>query len=82
LLLSEKITLVITAWILVLFFITGVEDLEIFFTLIFIGILVAKILSDLYASKKFNLRMNLVIFVFLIIYVVIIAQDIINILNI
>lgn len=79
---SEKITLVITTWILILLFITGDTDLETFFVLIFIGILVVKELTDIFTSKHFKLRMNIFISVFLIIYVVIIAQRIINILDI
>ena len=79
---SEKITLIITAWIILMFNITGDADLEIFFTLIFIGILIIKILSDLYTTKNFKLRMNAIISVFLIIYIVIITQKIMNILNI
>ena len=81
-LLSEKITLVIIAWILILFLITSDADLEIFFVLIFIGILIIKILTDSFTTKQFKLRMNVFISVFLIIYIVMIAQRIINILNI
>ena len=79
---SEKITLIITAWIIIMFNITGDSDLDIFFTLIFIGILIIKILSDLFTTKKFKFRMNAIISVFLIIYIVIITQKIMNIVNI
>ena len=82
LLLSEKITLVLTVWIIILFFITGEGNIEIFFTLIFLGLLVVDILlADLF-TKPLRFRMNLFISVFLIIYIVIISQKIINILNI
>ena len=82
LLLSEKITLVLTVWIIILFFITGEGNLEIFFTLIFLGLLVVDILlADLF-TKPLRFRMYLFISVFLIIYIVIISQKIINILNI
>ena len=81
-LISEKILLAITIWILFLFIITNDSDLEIYFILIFTGILVAKELTDIYSTKHFKLRMNITIFTFLIIYVLIIAQKVINIIDI
>jgi len=82
LLISEKILLAITIWILFLFLITGDSDLEIYFILIFTGVLVVKELTDIYVTKKFRLRMNIFISCFLLIYVLIISQKIINILDI
>ena len=79
---SEKITLTITLWILFLFLITGDASLEIFLLLIFIGILVIKEFTDIYTTKYFKLRMNIFICIFLLIYVVIIAQKILSTINI
>lgn len=81
-LISEKILLAITIWILFLFLVTGNIDLEMYFILIFTGVLVVKELTDIYVTKKFRLRMNFFIFGFLLIYVLIISQKIINILDI
>lgn len=81
-LISEKILLAITIWILFIFIITGDKDLEIFFILIFTGVLVVKELTDIYVTKNFRLRMNIFISVFLLIYVLIISQKILNILDI
>ncbi len=81
-LISEKIILAITIWILFIFIITGDKDLEIFFILIFTGVLVVKELTDIYVTKKFRLRMNIFISAFLLIYVLIISQKILNILDI
>lgn len=81
-LISEKILLAITIWILFLFLVTGNTDLEIYFILIFTGVLIVKELTDIYVTKKFRLRMNIFIFAFLLIYVLIISQKIINILDI
>ena len=78
---SEKITLAITLWILFLFLITDDTGLEIFFVLIFIGILIIKEFTDIYTTKKFKLRMNIFICVFLLIYVFAIAQKILSIIN-
>ena len=80
-LISEKILLAITIWILFIFIITGDKDLEIFFILIFTGVLVVKELTDIYVTKNFRLRMNIFISVFLLIYVLIISQKILNILE-
>lgn len=79
---SEKITLAITLWILFLFLITGDASLEVFFLLIFIGILVIKEFTDIYTTKYFKLRMNIFICIFLLICVVLIAQKILSIINI
>ena len=79
---SEKITLAITLWILFLFLITGDASLEVFILLIFIGILVIKEFTDIYTTKYFKLRINIFICIFLLIYVVIIAQKILSMINI
>lgn len=79
---SEKITLAITLWILFLFLITGDASLEVFILLVFIGILVIKEFTDIYTTKYFKLRMNIFICIFLLIYVVIIAQKILSMINI
>jgi len=79
---SEKITLAITLWILFLFLITGDASLEVFILLVFIGILVIKEFTDIYTTKYFKLRIKIFICIFLLIYVVIIAQKILSMINI
>ena len=79
LLISEKITLIIIIWTLFLFFITSDTDIEIFFVCMFIGILVVKELTDEFTTHHLKKRMYIFIFVFLITYIIIIAQKIITI---
>ena len=78
---SEKIILVISLWILVALLVTGDTDFELFFVLIFIGILIVRALSDVFITKPLKLRMNLVIIVFLIGFIVIVGNKIITILH-
>jgi hypothetical protein len=78
---SEKIILVISLWILVALLVTGDTDFELFFVLIFIGILIVRALSDVFITKPMKLRMNLVIIVFLIGFIVIVGNKIITIVN-
>ena len=79
---SEKIIFVIALWILVALLVTADTDFELFFVLIFIGILIIRALSDVFITKPLKFRMNLVIFVFIIGFMIIVGNKIITILNI
>jgi len=79
-LLSEKITLVIILWILLVFLITNDADLELFFVLIFIGILIIRALTDVYITTTLKHRLNLFIGLFIGVFVVIVGNKIITIL--
>jgi hypothetical protein len=81
-LLSEKITLVFIVWILVILFLTGDENLEIFFVLLFIGILVIRELTDIFIPGDLKDRMNMFIYIFVIIFIVIVGKKVITILGI
>jgi hypothetical protein len=81
-LISEKITLVLAVWILVALIITSDKDLEIFFVLIFIGILIARQLMDVYTTTILKDRMNIFIYLFLIIFIIIVGKKIITILGV
>ena len=78
LLMSEKITLVIIIWTLILFFLTNNTDVEVFFVLIFIGLLVIKLLTDEFTSIHLKNRLNIFIFVFLVVFLIIISQRILT----
>lgn len=80
-LIAEKITLILAVWILIALLITGDRDFELFFVLIFIGILIIRALTDVFITKPMKFRMNLVIVVFLIGFIVIVGNKIITILN-
>jgi len=76
---SEKITLFIAGWILFVLIITGDENLEIFFILIFIGVLIIRELTDVLSSTNLRDRMNIFIYIFLIIFMVIVGKKVLTI---
>ena len=77
-LMSEKITLVIAAWMIFLLLIIRDADLELFFILIILGFVIVKEFTDRYTTRLFKLKMNAFIFVFLIAFFIIIGTRIIN----
>jgi len=79
---SEKIALVLSFWILLIFIITGDANLEIFFILVFIGVLIVKELTDIYTTSNLKDRINIFIYIFLIIFIIIVGRKIIDILNV
>ena len=81
-LLSEKITIIIGLWILFVMIITGEGNLEIFFILIFIGVLIIRELSDIFTTTDLKQRMNLFIYLFLMVFILIVAKKIISILSV
>lgn len=81
-LLSEKMTFIISLWVLFVLIITGNENLEIFFILIFIGVLIIRELSDIFTTENLKGRMNLFIYVFILIFIVIVGNKIMNILQV
>ena len=81
-LIAEKLTMLLAVWILAALLITGDRDFELFFVLIFIGILVVRALSDVFITKPLKFRLNLIIIAFLIGFIVIVGNKIITILQI
>ncbi len=78
---SEKIALVISIWILIALIITKDSDFELFFVLIFIGVLIIRAITDVYITYTLKNRMNLIIYIFIIIFAIIVGNKIITILN-
>jgi len=77
--LSNRISIVLILWTLLLYVITA--DLEIYFILIFIGVLITRELTDLYTSNLYKKRLNAYIIIFLFTYIVLITQKIMEILS-
>jgi len=77
--LNDRITITLISWTLLLFIITA--DIEIFFVLIFLGILITKEMTDIYTTKTFKTKLNVYIFTFLFIYGILISQKIITIIQ-
>lgn len=73
---AEKITIFIAAWIIVMLFVTGDADIEVFIILIFIGLLIAKEFTDRFTTAELKYRMNIFIGAFLIIFVAAVVKKI------
>jgi len=78
---SEKITLIITLWVLLVLLITRDTDLELFFVLVFIGVLIIRALTDVFITTTLKHRMNLLIYAFIIVFIIIVGNRIITIIN-
>ena len=79
---SEKITLSVAIWIILALFITGDAELEIFFVLILIGFFIIKEFTDRFTTIHFKHKMNVFIFVFMIVFIVFVGKRIMSILSI
>ena len=77
---SEKITLFMAIWMVIIFFLTIDAIPEIFFILIFIGLLIVKVFTDRYTLTPLRIRINILIFLFFIIFILLITKRIISIL--
>jgi len=81
-LISEKIALIIAIWIMIALIITDEANFEIFFILVFIGVLIAREISDVFTTINFKDRLNILIYMFIVVFIVIVGQKIMSILSI
>lgn len=79
---GSYITLALGIWVLLMFFVTGSGRLETFFILIVLGVLMAKELTDEFTTVYLKKRLNILIFVFLIVFIVVMGERIISFLSI
>ncbi len=77
-LISEKIILFMTAWMILIFFLTLNAIVEIFFILIFIGFLLVKVFIDRFTRSNLKIRINIFILFFLIVFSLIIGERILS----
>ncbi len=77
-LISEKIILFMTAWMILIFFLTLNAIVEIFFILIFIGFLLVKVFIDRFTRTNLKIRINILILFFLIVFSLIIGERILS----
>ena len=77
-LLSEKITLFMAVWMVIIFFLTIDAILEIFFILIFLGILIIKVFTDRYMLTPLRSRINILVILFLIVFCLFIGKRILS----
>ena len=81
-LISEKITIFIAIWAIIVLFVTDGMELEIFFILMLIGFIAIREFTDLLTTRSFKKRFNIFILIFLIVFIVIMIEKVINILDI
>jgi len=79
--LSYKIAIILILWISILYFITGKNQVEIYFIFIFIGMLISRELSDNLANRSLKHRLDAFIVIFILAYIVIIFDKIKDILK-
>jgi hypothetical protein len=77
-LISEKITLFMAIWMVIIFFLTIDVIPEIFFILTFIGFLIVKVFTDRYTLTPLRTRLNIFIFFFFIVFSLLIVKRIIS----
>ncbi len=73
-----QITLIMITLIIIMFFATGTSNIETFFVLIVLGILIVKEITDEFTTAHLKKRMSVLIFVFILVFVTISVQKIIN----
>ena len=76
-----RITLFIIAWTIVVFFITGSMDLGIFVILIILALLMTKEIAYDFTPIRFRYKLNFLIYLLLLFFVLIIGEKILDILN-
>jgi len=75
------IALALNIWIIASYFITFQADSEMLFILILVGFLIITELSQEYISKNFQKRLNILLFFLFLVFLLIIAEKIINIIR-
>lgn len=79
---SENIVFAIIILIVFLYFVTGVNNLEIFLILIYLGLIIIRELTNEFIPYHFKKRMNVFMIGFLIIFIIIITKKVISIVSI
>ncbi|HUS99526.1 MAG TPA: hypothetical protein VMY59_04320, partial [Candidatus Thermoplasmatota archaeon] len=79
---AEKIALILILWIILIYVVTGVNDIDIFFIFVYLGILLMKVFSTDYISSRLKQKINVFVIAFLVIFIIVIARRIITIVNI
>jgi hypothetical protein len=78
--LSIKIALVLIVWTLLLYNITGENQVEIFFILVFIGFIIVRELTENHSTISIKHRLDGFIIIFFLAYAILVSEKIINIL--
>jgi len=80
-LIEEKILLLITIWVIILLFVTGYEGIEIFFVLTTIGFIAIYEFTAHFITNQLKQKMNILIYTFITVFIILIILKIVNRLN-
>ncbi len=78
---AEKIALILILWIILIYVMTSVDDIDIFFIFVYLGILLMKVFSTDYVSSRLKQKINVFVIAFLVIFIIVIARRILTIVN-
>ena len=79
---DTEITLFIIAWTIITFFITGSADLEVFVVLVILALIITKEITYGFTPARLKNKLNVLISILLIFFVLIMADKIMDILNV
>ncbi len=79
---SQKIAASLTAWTAIWVVIVGSHDIELFGILLLIGLLITRELTSTYTDQETGVRMDALIFIGIILFVVVISHRVLSILGI
>ena len=74
----DKITIILAIWIIILLFITGEIDFEVYFILVLLGFLFIIESTERFITKKVKQRLRIILIVFIMIFIVFAANKIIT----
>jgi len=79
---SEKIAIVLILWIIFIYLLTGVNDIDLFVIFVYLGILIVKVFSSELISFQLKQRMNVFTIAFLFIFILVIIRRILTVVHI
>lgn len=79
---SEKIAITFILWIIFIYLLTGVNDIDIFLIFLFLGILLIKVLFDNLFPVQLRQKINIFIIAFLLIFIIIVIKRFLSLTNI
>lgn len=79
---SQKIAASLTVWTAIWVVIVGSHDIELFGILLLIGLLISRELTSTYTDQETGVRMDALIFIGIILFVVVISHRVLSILGI
>jgi len=79
---SEKIAIVLILWIILIYLLTGVNDIDLFVIFVYLGILIMKVFSSELIPFQLKQRMNVFTIAFLFIFILVIIKRILTVVHI